>query len=123
LAPSFVSIRCTKSSTLPAWWQVVHKRRQARLDIAELARWIANDDPAAARRFLQAVEDTLALLGELPSAGAEQAMRDPALDGLRMLPVKGFNRHLVFYRPLPDGIELIRLYHAARDIDTFDTPS
>ena len=34
-----------------------------------------------------------------------------------MLPVKGFDRHLVFYRPTGAGIEIIRVYHAARDVD------
>jgi hypothetical protein len=32
-------------------------------------------------------------------------------------PVKGFEQYLIFYRPVPEGIELIRVYHAARDID------
>ena len=35
-----------------------------------------------------------------------------------MLPVHGFDKHLIFYRLIPEGIELIRVYHAARDIDT-----
>ena len=37
-----------------------------------------------------------------------------------MLPVRGFERHLVFYRLAGDAIELIRVYHAARDVDEID---
>ena len=100
--------------------RAVHKRPQARLDIAEQARWIANDSPEAARRFLKALEVTLSMLSEMPSAGAERHFKNPALQGIRMLPVRGFDRHLIFYRPTADAIELIRVYHAARDPDRID---
>jgi hypothetical protein len=46
---------------------------------------------------------------------------DPVLAGILMLPVEGFEKHLVFYRPVPEGIELVRVYHAARDIDAVDS--
>jgi toxin ParE1/3/4 len=38
------------------------------------------------------------------------------LEGLRVFPVKGFANYLLFYRPFPRGIELIRVLHGARDI-------
>ncbi len=71
-------------------------------------------------RILTIAQDTLALLSEMPSAGAEQPFSFPELHGIRMLPVKGFERHLVFYRPIKEGIELIRLYHSARDPNRID---
>ncbi len=37
-----------------------------------------------------------------------------------MLPVRGFERHLVFYRLAGDALELIRVYHAARDVDEIE---
>ena len=36
--------------------------------------------------------------------------------GLRMLRVRGFGKYLLFYRETPEGIELVRVLHAARDI-------
>jgi toxin ParE1/3/4 len=33
-----------------------------------------------------------------------------------MYPVRGFERHLVFYRERDDGIEIVRVLHGARDI-------
>jgi hypothetical protein len=30
-------------------------------------------------------------------------------------------KYLIFYRLIPGGIELIRVYHAARDIDAVDS--
>jgi toxin ParE1/3/4 len=38
------------------------------------------------------------------------------LEGLRVFPVKGFANYLLFYKPLPRGIELVRVLHGARDI-------
>ena len=32
--------------------------------------------------------------------------------------IKGFEKHLIFYRPAADGIEVIRVIHGARDIDS-----
>src|SRR5918995_4927035 len=91
--------------------------RQARTDLIETALYLEEHSPDAAPRFLAAVEDALALLAEMPGAGAERHLNNPALQGPRMPPVKGFERHLIFYRPTSAGIELIRLYHAARDVD------
>ena len=48
--------------------------------------------------------------------GAARPYRDPALEGLRMHPVRGFSEHLIFYLPLPDGIEIVRVLHAKRNI-------
>jgi toxin ParE1/3/4 len=33
-----------------------------------------------------------------------------------MFPVKGFKKHLIFYLPNHDSIEIVRLLHTARDI-------
>lgn len=35
-----------------------------------------------------------------------------------MHPVRGFERHLLFYRPLRGGVELVRVLHSSRDIGT-----
>jgi plasmid stabilization system protein ParE len=29
--------------------------------------------------------------------------------------VAGFSNHLIFYRPVPNGVEVVRILHAARD--------
>jgi toxin ParE1/3/4 len=41
------------------------------------------------------------------------ANRDRLGSGLRSFPV---GNYLVFYRTVPDGIELVRLLHGARDL-------
>ena len=42
---------------------------------------------------------------------------NPRLTGLRVWRIQGFPNHLIFYRPVDDGIEVIRVLHGARDID------
>jgi len=34
----------------------------------------------------------------------------------RGLPVSGFENYLIFYRPLQDGIDVLRIVRGARDI-------
>ena len=35
-------------------------------------------------------------------------------DSLRSFP---FRRYVIFYLPLPDGIDVVRVLHSARDVD------
>src|SRR3954451_4638902 len=93
------------------------RRPRARADIEEQAFRIADDDPEAARRFLAEVERTLELLAGMPGMGAARPRLSPALRSLRMFPVGGgFDSYLLFYRPIKDGIELIRVLHGMRDV-------
>ena len=41
-----------------------------------------------------------------------------ALAGMRFHLVKGFRKYLVFYIPRNDGIEVVRVLHGARDLET-----
>ena len=36
---------------------------------------------------------------------------------LRVWPIPGFRRYLVFYRPIDDGVEIIRVLVGSRDLD------
>ena len=96
--------------------RLVVRRPQARRDIVATALYIAEESPDAARRFLEAVERTIAAVTSMPGIGAPRRYRDPRLEGLRMIAVTGFEKHLVFYRPDEAGIEIVRVLHAARDI-------
>ncbi len=94
------------------------RRQPAVEDLADQAAWyIAHAGQAVSDRFLAAVERSLALLADMPGTGAPRPRLNPALRGLRMHPVRGFEGHLIFYRPIRDGIELVRVLHAAQDVD------
>ena len=90
------------------------QRPLAEQDIIDQALHIHRDNPAAARRFLAAVDRTLAMLLDLPEIGATR--HHERIEGLRMWRVGRFDKHLIFYRPVAEGIEMIRVLHASRDL-------
>ena len=93
-------------------------RPSANADIAAQMSWyIRNATPDLSERFYGAVQETAETLREFPGMGARHGFITPAIKGVLMLPVKGFAKHLMIYLPTEDGIDLIRVYHAARDID------
>jgi len=45
--------------------------------------------------------------------------RDELASGVRSFP---FGRYVVFYAPLDDGIDIVRVLHGSRDIDAIFNP-
>jgi toxin ParE1/3/4 len=35
-----------------------------------------------------------------------------------MRPIRGFGKYLIFYLPLEDGIEIVRVLHGPRDVQS-----
>jgi toxin ParE1/3/4 len=86
-------------------------------DMEECAVYLASKNPAAADRFLDSCMSDFARLSEMPGMGAPRSFRNPKTSGIRSWPLTGFRNYLVFYRPIEDGIEVLRVLHGARDID------
>jgi toxin ParE1/3/4 len=84
----------------------------------EISERIAADNLDAAIEFCQAVENAVQRLAEMPGLGALRDFPNPSLSSLRFWPIKGFRSYLIFYRPSLDGIEVVRILHAARNIDS-----
>lgn len=93
------------------------KRAKAKRDVIELADYIASDNIEAAGRFILAAGDAFRLLAERPDSGALREHYNPSFTGLRMWPIRGFEKHIIFYREIPKGLEIIRVLHSARDIE------
>ena len=64
-------------------------RAPAETDLLESALYIAEDNPAAAERFLDEAEKAFARLAEFPEIGTPRTAFDPTLAGLRLWPVTG----------------------------------
>jgi plasmid stabilization system protein ParE len=71
--------------------------------IAGVAKFITSCQQSSARRTR--------------SVKTEFREYEVTLAGLRIWRVDGFPDHLIFYRPIEGGIEIIRILPAARDID------
>lgn len=70
-----------------------------------------------ALRFLDAAGATFAALARMPGIGERRESPDPRLAGMRIWRVENFEKHLIFYRPAGDDLEIVRVLHGARDID------
>lgn len=90
------------------------KSPQADLDLDSIWNFIAADDVQAAERQIDRIGKIFQMLIENPLAGSE---RHELRKDLRSFPVGSY---VVFYVPLPDGIEIIRVMHGRQDIDADD---
>jgi toxin ParE1/3/4 len=92
-------------------------------DLAEQADYLAERSLDAAMRYSHAVAETFRHLAAMPTLGTVREFHNPALSGVRMWRIRGFRNYLIFYRAIPDGIEVLRVLHAARDINAIlDSP-
>lgn len=81
--------------------------------------FMAEDDPAAAQRFLDQAEQAFERLAEFPEIGSPRTTFDPSLAGLRLWPVPGFEKFRICYIPRSDHIDVLRVLHGARDSERF----
>jgi toxin ParE1/3/4 len=86
-------------------------------ELLVIAEAIAEENPAAADRFLDAAYQTLTQLAQLPGIGRQRTFRASRLAGLRSFRITDFADYLIFYRALPDGIEVYHIFHGARDLE------
>ncbi len=93
------------------------RRDEVLEDLINLSYYVAQTDEQAANRFLDAVARSFERLAQMPLIGVERGFQNPRLTGIRMWFVQGFERHLIFYRVLDDEVEILRVLHAARDIE------
>ena len=90
----------------------------ATADVEESALfYLLEASEAVAARFEDAVQEAFAWILENPTSGAPREYVSLRLSDLRMWPVRGFEKHLVFYRQNEDSVEVVRVLHGARDIE------
>jgi toxin ParE1/3/4 len=90
----------------------VRRTARAEDDLVDLWLYVAQDDAQAADRLLEALDRRGILLAEQPHLG--RARPDSAPDR-HDFPV---GNDLILYRLLPDGIEVARVVHGARRLDS-----
>jgi toxin ParE1/3/4 len=89
----------------------VTRRPAAEADILENWAYIAEDSIAEADRWVDRLDEKLTLWATQPMMGRG---RDELSPGLRSM---AFGRYVVFFEPMPDGIDIVRVLHGSRDID------
>jgi len=95
----------------------VFQREAAKRDL--IAQWVwyaENAGIETADRFPAAADSTSTMLASQPESGPRILVTKPELQGMRRFPLPdGFERTLLFYFPVQDGIDLVRVVHASRD--------
>jgi toxin ParE1/3/4 len=67
-------------------------------------------------RFLLAAHETFGLLATQPQMGWHARLRHASLNSMRVFRIAGFEKILVLYHPRPDGVEILRVVHASRNL-------
>jgi toxin ParE1/3/4 len=89
------------------------KRPLAETDLEDIWWYIAQDNPEAADRFLDKIEEGCRKLAQFPQMGLS---RDELYPGLRSFPL---GNYLIFYLPMADGIEIVRVLSGRMDVEAF----
>jgi toxin ParE1/3/4 len=68
-----------------------------------------------AEEFLLCVERSFSELSKMPQMGSLVNVTPGKFSGSRLWPVRDFQKYLIVYRPLADGVRIERVLHAAQD--------
>ncbi|MCU0918810.1 MAG: type II toxin-antitoxin system RelE/ParE family toxin [Burkholderiaceae bacterium] len=90
----------------------VTRRPLAAADILDIWDHIAEDSLDQADRWVDKLDEKFGILATQPLMG--RARKELAAD-LRSFP---FGRYVIFYEPVQDGIDVVRVLHSARDVDS-----
>jgi toxin ParE1/3/4 len=94
------------------------ERPKARQELEDIAVHIGTNRPSAARRFLAAAQKVYGTLAAMPEVGALWERENPRFAGVRHFPIPRYPNYVIFYRPLSGGVEILHIFHAARDLRT-----
>ncbi len=94
-------------------------RPGARIDLFEPHEWLHARNPAAAEHLVDSARQTFEFLRTNPFVGRRWPSPPRRLAGVRVLSITGFPNLLVFYRPRPRVVEIVRVLHGAQDLDEF----
>jgi toxin ParE1/3/4 len=88
---------------------------RARLDVLEIEEYIAKDNPVAAVRFTDRLEQRWLSLKDNPNIGRKRTEL--------MLDLRSVSEgdYFIFYRIVDETIEIMRVVHSARNLDEIFT--
>ena len=92
-------------------------RPKADADLDYQAFYLAEKaTPEVGHRFLISAHEAFTLLASQPEMGWHPRLKHPDLAFLRTFRISGFERMIVLYPPIPDGVEILRVIHGAQDL-------
>jgi toxin ParE1/3/4 len=92
-------------------------RPKADQDLDDQAFYLATKaTPAVGHRFLVAAHETFSLLAGRPGIGWSPRLEIPELKALRVFRVSGFEKMLILYLPVSEGVDIFRVIHGSRNV-------
>ena len=85
---------------------------RASSDLTEIWSYIADDSVANADAFIDKLHETIQMLANQSGSGRHREELSP---GILSFP---FGRYIIFYRASQNAIEIVRVLHGARDVQT-----
>jgi toxin ParE1/3/4 len=89
-------------------------RPLAQQDLAETYSFIAQTSVHPAELWLERIETQCQELAQMPEMGRA---RPELLGSVRSISIQ---RYVIFYRPTPDGVEIVRVLHGSRDLGSIE---
>jgi toxin ParE1/3/4 len=86
--------------------------QQVEQDLEDIWIYLAQQNQLAADKQIAQILDRFPMLAQFPDMGIK---RDDLLEGLRSFPVKPY---IVFYTKIFDSIEIVRVLHQSRNIES-----
>jgi toxin ParE1/3/4 len=86
------------------------RRPQAEIDLEEIWLFIAADNIAAADRLLDRIGSVFEMLAENPGAGRHRPELGKSVRSFAV------GNYIIFYEAVPNGADIVRVLHGARDI-------
>ncbi|MBV9559279.1 MAG: type II toxin-antitoxin system RelE/ParE family toxin [Bradyrhizobium sp.] len=90
------------------------KLPQAEADLDLIWSYIAAESVLAANRLMDRIGDVFEMLTDNPFAGRQRSELRTSLRSFAA------GNYVIFYLPLADGVEVVRVMHGRQDIDPVD---
>jgi toxin ParE1/3/4 len=87
------------------------RRPEAEHDLIDIYLHVSRDNPTAAEKLVRAIDAKCERLARSPLIGRARPELRP---DLRSFP---YGAYLILYRVIDDGVEIVRVVHAARNLD------
>jgi toxin ParE1/3/4 len=91
---------------------IIVKRPKALADLAQIWDYIADHSEERADAFIAAIDAKFQTLSQHPAMGRRREELAPGLRSFAM------GRYLIFYMPMTNGVDIVRVLHGFRDIET-----
>jgi toxin ParE1/3/4 len=92
--------------------RIVQISSTAAEDLKDIWDYVAQHNESSASKLIKEIKNKFVLLRDNPLIGREQ---NEFLIGLRSFVVKSY---FIFYLPLDNGIDVLRVLHSSRDIES-----